>query len=319
MTQEELRMLISRKPASQSASENENWRALMTARGLDPGAFYQEVEMTAPYVNTHRDITYSYEAMSLHSHAFYEILCCRSSCGAEYLVGQHRYSLQKGDIILIRPGVSHCAILPNPLTVPYERDVLWLSEAFQDGLLKFLGLPPVSYEHELPTYLFRTAGTPWTHLCDRIHAGVLEEEQKQEFWQLNVIGNTLQLVAQFRRAFFSDTVQSLKAENPELFDQIIAHIEDHFREKLSMSEVAKHFYISERTISALFRKRLGTTFIQFLTQRRLIAAKSLILEGIPMDIVAECSGFANYSTFYRAFRKEFGISPNSFRHQNESN
>jgi len=316
LTQEELRTLLGSRPSLQSASEKENWNRILAGHGLDPSSYYQEVEMTSLYVNTHRDITYSYEAMSLHSHAFYEILCCRSTCGAEYLVGSHRYSLQKGDIILVRPGVSHCAILPNPLTIPYERDIIWLSEAFLNSFQKLLDLPPVSFETDLSTYLIRTADTPLEYLCDMIHSGVLEEEKKQSFWQTNVIGNTIQFISLLRRAYNSQTAQSLKAETPDLLDQIIAYIENHFYERLIMNEVARHFYVSERTISALFSRRLGTTFNHFLTQRRLIAAKSMIQEEKPMDIVAERAGFTNYSTFYRAFRKEFGISPNAFRSQN---
>ena len=96
-------------------------------------------------------------------------------------------------------------------------------------------------------------------------------------------------------------------------DEIIAYIELHYRKKLMISEVAKHFYISERTISTLFRKRLGVTFTQFLTRWRLIEAKTMIMKGTALDMVAEQTGFADYSTFYRAFRKEFGISPKQFR------
>jgi len=317
MTTEELLQLL----GTTNIDNIEQWersRESMRRNGLDPNNYYQEVEMTSPYVNTHSDITYSYEAMALHSHAFYEIIYCRSSCGAEYLVGSHRYALQKGDIILIRPGVSHCAILPDPLPIPYERDVIWLSALYLNAYAKVLGLPPFNYDHELPTYLIRTSGTPWEFLCDKIHEGVLTEKNKPHSWQALVLGNTMMISSYLRQAYLSKTVTVLKAETPDLLDKIIAYLDSNYRQRLTMSDVARHFFVSERTISTLLRKRLGVTFVQFLTRRRLVEAKSLILRGENMEDVAEKSGFYDYSTFYRAFKQEFGISPRHFKQMQES-
>ena len=313
MTTEELRLLLRTDTRTRNASEWQKQREVMRQNGLDPSKYYQEVEMSSHYVNTHSDITYSYEPMSLHSHAFYEIICCRNSCGAEYLVGSRRYTLCKGDIILIRPGISHCAILPDPLQLPYEREVLWLSPSFLNSYNRILELPPADYTQELSTYLIRTAGTPWEFLCDKIHDGVLMEKKKQPGWQALVLGNTLQVLSYLHQILHSDTIQILNAESPDLLDEIIVYLEEHYREKLSMGDVAKRFFTSERTISTLFRKRLGVTFVQFLTRRRLVEAKSLILQGENMENVAELSGFYDYSTFYRAFRQEFGISPRHFK------
>lgn len=167
-----------------------------------------------------------------------------------------------------------------------------------------------------PSYLIRTAGTPWEFLCDKIHEGVLMEKKQQYTWQTMVLGNTMMVISYLRQAYLSQTAQPLHAEAPDLLDDIIAYLEAHYREKLVMAEVAKQFFISERTISTLFRKRLGITFGQFLTQRRLVEAKSLILKGTNLDLVAQLTGFADYSTFYRAFRKEFGIAPLQFRKNN---
>ena len=111
--------------------------------------------------------------------------------------------------------------------------------------------------------------------------------------------------------------ETMRAEQPELLDRVIAYMEEHMEEKLTLSGMAKHFYVSERTISSLFRQRLGVTFYQFLTRRRLIAAKSLILKGAALETVSAQSGFQDYSAFFRAFKKEFGISPREFRHLEE--
>ena len=313
MKPQELKKLLGMELSSQSTAEKMRIQEAMRQHGLDPNSRYQETEIESSLVNTHGDVTYQHEVMPLHSHNFYEIISCRSNCGVEYLVGPYRYVLQKGDIILVRPGVSHCAILPDPLILPYERDIIWLSNAFLNSFHKILGVPPASYEKDLATYLIRTADTPWGFLCDMIHAGVQMEKKKHDSWQTLVLGNTLMTVSYLRQAYWSNNVQELKAEPPDLLDEMITYIEMNYGKKLVMSEVAKNFFVSERTISTMFRKRLGVTFSQFVTQRRLIEAKSMILKGLPLDLVAEQSGFADYSTFYRAFLKEFGISPKQFR------
>ena len=93
------------------------------------------------------------------------------------------------------------------------------------------------------------------------------------------------------------------------------YIEIHLAEKISLSDVAKAFYVSESTISQLFRKKMGVSFYRCVTQRRLIAAKNMILDGMILETVAIETGFSDYSSFYRAFKGEFGISPRQFRNQ----
>jgi AraC-like DNA-binding protein len=58
---------------------------------------------------------------------------------------------------------------------------------------------------------------------------------------------------------------------------------------------------------------MGVSFYRCVTQRRLISAKSLIEQEIPLEDVGRRVGFSDYSTFYRAFKKEFGISPRQYR------
>ena len=313
MKRNELLDLLGKNYRIHSEKEKEQFKIDMHSHGFDPGSYYQELEMSSPYIDTHTDTDYSYENMSLHSHTFYEIICCRTNCSVEYLIGPYRYTLQKGDILLIRPGVSHKAVLPEHMTVPYERDILWINTDFVMHVMSFIG---VTGYPDLSSHLLRTANTPWEYLCDMIHTGILEEERKQEAWQSAVLGNTILFLSHLRRAMLSRAALPLKAESTGLLDEIIAYLDDHYLERITMSDLAKHFFVSERTISSLFRQHLGITFWQFLTQRRLIAAKSLILEGYPMDTAAERAGFADYSTFYRAFRKEYGISPNAYKKQN---
>ena len=278
--------------------------------GINPGNFYQELEMSGRFVNTHRDVSYSNYTVNLHSHNYAEIIYCRTSCNVEYLIGSNRYRLQKGDIVFVPPGVSHRPILPERMPEPYERDVIWISQEFMEMILRMF--PDESAGQQYHTIPIRTAGTRWEFLGDAFRMGVMEEEQKKPGWEIAVMGNTMSIFANLKRVYIERSTGTLKAEKPELLDRIAAHIEENYACHITVDDLARMFYVSNSTVSHLFKEKMGVSIYRYVTQRRLIAAKSLILEGKLMEDVAREVGFADYSTFYRAFKQEFGISPRQF-------
>ena len=163
------------------------------------------------------------------------------------------------------------------------------------------------------TNMLRTSGTRWEHLGNLFHAGVLEAEQQADGWEAAVVGNTITLLTQIKRATDDRTARALIAEEPELLDRIMAYVEQKYANNISISEMAKEFYVSSSTISHLFKKKLEISFYRFVTQRRLIAAKSMIEQGTLLESVALQTGFPDYSCFYRAFKQEYGISPRQYR------
>ena len=278
--------------------------------GFDPSKLYQELEMSSRYVNTHRDVSYSNTSVSLHSHNYIEVLYCRSSAGMEYLIGSDRYRLQNGDIIYVPPGISHRPIFPEKLERPYERDVLWISMEFLETAMGlFSDDTDYGSDRSLP---IRTAGTRWEFLGDLFRTGVLEEEQKLPGWETAVMGNTLMIFTYMKRMYIERSAGTMKAEKPELLDRIMAHIEQNFAEHITIDELARKFYVSNSAISHLFKQKMGVSLYRYITQRRLIAAKSLIAQHVPMEEISHRVGFVDYSTFYRAFKQEFGISPRQF-------
>ena len=306
-----LRQLTKDVPDLQGPALQQWLQEQIRSLGMDPNAIYQELEMMSRYVDTHQDINYSNANLQLHSHVFYELLYCCCDCGAEYLVGSERYRLQAGDIVFVPPGISHRPLLPEQMEVPYERYVLWLSGEFMGQYASLLPYPFT--EKQAQASLLRTRGTAWEHLGDLFLAGVQETEQQLDGWEAAVIGNTIQLLTQIKRATDLRHAHALKAEKPELLDRITAYIEKNYARSMTIDQLSREFFISSSTVSHLFQQKLGVSFYRYVTQRRLIAAKTLIERGALLEDVAVQVGFSDYSGFYRAFKKEFGISPRQYR------
>ncbi len=293
----------------------EAFRDFLSGTGQDPEKLYQELEMDSRFVDTRRDASPSAAPVQLHSHGFYELIFCRTNCGVEYLLGTERYRLMRGDIVFVSPGVSHRPIFPKDMTEVYRRYVLWISPEFME---RFFELLPSSQSARLSgSGVVRTAGTQWSNLRELFQKGVLESEQRALGWEGTVYGNTMVLLSQLERAISDSSAPFMEAEKPVLIDSVIAYIETHLDQRLTLAEVAEKFYVSESTISHLFRNMMDTSFHRLVTQRRLVAAKGLIVRGISLEEVAARTGFGDYSTFYRAFRSEYGITPRQFRSMRE--
>lgn len=284
----------------------QNFQRFLCDHGISGGNFYQEVEMDSELVDAHEDISTSRDEVQLHSHTFYEVLYC-SSGDLEYLLGTERYRLQKGDIVIIPPGVSHRPLFLEQLTEPYRRMVLWISCSFAERITGFLPeLPPCR-----PHLLLRTAGTQWEMLEQPFRTAVQETARKAPGWEAVVLAQTVQLLVGIFRAVAH--LPPPQSEQRELLDEIMVYIEHHLAERISLEQMARQFHVSTSTVSQLFRKRMDVSFYHFVTQRRLIAAKNLIQSGVSLEQTAAAVGFGDYSNFYRSFRREYGITPAAYR------
>ncbi len=291
---------------------NPEWRdEYVKKMGVELGDIYQELEMDSRFVDTHRDISTGTEVVNLHSHSFYELLHCRSAGSVEYLVGAERYKLQKGDVIMVPPGVSHRPLFPEEMTEPYVRDVVWLSAEFVQQLRRWF--PELEEHQEMYSALLHTSEDIQDSIALLFELGIREAQKESQERDMALIANTMALLVQLRRARVKEEASLVKAEKPGRLDQVLQFIEDNLARKITLEDVARQFFVSESTIIQLFRRKLGVSFYHCVTQRRLIAAKNLIAQGHSMENVSEKVGFSDYSAFYRAFKKEYGISPAQYR------
>ena len=103
----------------------------------------------------------------------------------------------------------------------------------------------------------------------------------------------------------------------ERFAAILDHIDENFRRKLLLEEIAQIEGLTMPYLSHLFRDTLGMPFQEYLKKKRFEYARSLLLgtRRSLLDISLE-SGFSDARYMIRMFEEEFGCSPREYRRKN---
>lgn len=96
----------------------------------------------------------------------------------------------------------------------------------------------------------------------------------------------------------------------------MAYIEENYREKLKLSDVADQVYVSQWHLSKLLNRYLGQNFSEILNGIRINKAKELLKDpALRIGDIADEVGFLDMAHFSRVFKKQVGISANEYRNQ----
>jgi AraC-like DNA-binding protein len=270
----------------------------------------QELEMKNTYVDTNILSSSMDEPVQMHSHLFYEIIFFQQG-HLQYLMGSRRYDIQPGDLLIIPPGIHHGPLFQDGQTGNYVRYILWLSTAFVQNTASVF--PPTEVS-ESKHFLFRGTAASLHQLTRLFENGVRENKSRELGWDLVLYSNTTLLLVTICR-FYKGKQERIKNRKAEFIDQLLAYIDRNLENKITLESSAQYFYVSKSTITQAFRENMHLSFYQYVQQTRLNTAKGKISEGLALETIAKEVGYQDYSTFFRAFKKEFGISPLEYRQQ----
>lgn len=249
--------------------------------------------------------------VELHHHDFYEIYYFIKGEVAYDIVGKS-YNLCPGDILMIAPDELHQPIIENG---NYERIVFWVSKSFlkelsgdNTDLIRCFNLMKKDCKN-----LLRLE----PNLSQRIRT-MLENininNQSQEYGSKLITKAMIQILLIELARIIENSPESMIMYHPasDLISSVVKHIDNNLKNQLTLDDIAKEFFISKFYLSHIFKKAIGTTVYRYLTQKRLILSKELISMGKPIKSVYSECGYQDYSSFFRMFKKEYGITPKEY-------
>jgi len=240
----------------------------------------------------------------MHSHDVYEIYMFLDG-KTDYLVEGNKYRLKKGDIMLMRKGELHINSVRGGST--YKRIYInfditsLLAETNNLSLLNmFENRPLGEYNH------YRAKDFPENHWQKLLQA-ICDASSKEE-----KLCYLLPLLNELSKCF-SRMTQVSSGKEPNLVADICKYINSDLTGDLSLEQLSEKFYISKTHLNRLFHANVGTTVGQYIKLKRLFLAREYIQQGMhPTEVYSRC-GFHDYTTFFRAFKKQFGKAPTTFR------
>lgn len=83
---------------------------------------------------------------------------------------------------------------------------------------------------------------------------------------------------------------------------------------LSLQKLSRHVGALPNQISQTLNEQIGSTFFDYIAHHRIEAAKPLIAKGLANSLTVSLDvGFNSRSTFYKAFKRETGMTPKEYR------
>ncbi len=111
----------------------------------------------------------------------------------------------------------------------------------------------------------------------------------------------------------TDSLLSIFPSNPQL-SQVFQFIEANYNQPISLSDVAVAVGYCAAYLTDLVRRNTGYTVNDWIVERRMVAARTLLLETDQcVSQVAQAVGYQHEGYFFRQFRRHHGITPKAFR------
>lgn len=256
---------------------------------------------------------YPVDKMLTHWHDDVEILQILNSSIISRING-YDIKLKKGDIIYINSRQLHMNYTEN-------NDCSYRMIHISPKI--FLSAMPLnsSVECFLKDIKTRFYVYPWNskenkEISQLIDLIVCAYKEKKKFYELDVLSLVYRLFKKIcDNSHISDFIPvSLSDSDMEIQRDMITFIYEHFREKITLEQIAESGHISRSKCCKIFLKYLSQSPINFLTDYRLKESCYMLSQtNRSLSQIALCCGFSEQSYYNRVFKRKYGCTPLTYR------
>ena len=260
------------------------------------------------HIKDKKDIKFEY-----HHHDFSKIVILIDGDLTYYIEGKS-YILKPWDILFVNKNEIHKPVVNADKY--YERIVIWLNPDFiakyaqgNNNLLKCFEVA-MKNNYNLLRLNMKSIENIKNLIqdiqsCDNSNEFGSEILKESLFIQLMVLMNRLFLNSDKNR-----DIEDIQYD--KTIEEVLSYINSNLENNLSIDTIASKFFISKYYLMRKFKNQIGSSIHSYVIQKRLILAKSLISDGLSMSTVCSKCGFNDYSSFVRAFKKAYGVSPSNY-------
>lgn len=242
-------------------------------------------------------------AFTMHIHEQCEIYFFVSG-DVEYLVEGSKYPLSENTLMIMRPAESH-----KPKIIGqgrYERYAINFPVSFADVIDPEGRLTKAFTERNLGQSNMFSSSELDMALVNRLFSQMCSDNDDYGK-RLAIHTHLITLLDMINRAWGEKKRTGHRKQSTS--ELIVMYVNEHLTEDISVPKLAQHFYLSSSQFSRVFRQATGAAPWEYITKKRLTAAKEMLRNGHSAQSASESCGFKDYSVFYRAYTKHFGCAP----------
>ena len=245
-----------------------------------------------------------FKSVGAHSHNYYEFYFFVEGDVTMEVAGK-KLHMAPGQLLVVPPKTIHRALVRDS-SKPYRRFVLWLSQKYCRALDEVYRYAVDKAQAE--GYLLKSlSSTQFSTLTGRLFA-LLDEINSARYGREEAVTLLISdLLLRISRTLFDKGAAPAPA--PSVYEAVTDYIDTHLDEDLSLDALSRRFYVSKYHISHVFTEKTGLSVHRYIVKKRLEAAHAALRGGTAPSQAAAMYGFRDYSSFYRAFSREYGVAP----------